>query len=140
MIMRRVMAVCAALFLALAMAPVAAAAVEEPGCWSASVKNEGWSGDRLLWTYTHTVTWCGDGTSITSVDPPVVEVDLLDKNCVWNGVTDAWSGPPRGWSASTFSEGNVVCRSEDTTTRGMNPWVILTIYANGTHDTDMGIA
>jgi hypothetical protein len=141
MIMKRVLTICVALLLVMVVAAVpVATAVEAPTCWSATEKNEGWYSGGLQWTYLHTVSWCGDGSSVVSVDEPVVWVDLRDARCTWQGPTEAWSDRPGGSSAETFSVGEVVCAADDATTRGMNPWVVLTVHANGEYDTKMGIA
>lgn len=137
--MRRLLTAAVALFLAVAMAPTASAA-KEPSCWSASEKNAGYDRDNLLWTYSHTVNWCGDGDNVVSVDPPIVEFIPRDENCTWVGVTDAWADPPGHPTAETFSVGHVVCTDADAIKHGMNPWIIVTVFADGRYSTDMGIA
>jgi hypothetical protein len=140
--MRRALGTCMALLLTtqLGTPPQATAAENLRTCWSATEKNEGYYQGSLNWTYLHTVRWCGNGTSVTFVTQPAVDVDVQDKHCTWQGVTEAWSDTPGAASARTFSVGKVACTADDTTTRGMNPWVILTVHADGTYDTEMGIA
>lgn len=137
--MRRLLMGCAAAVLITGVAAPAVAAAGEPRveqCWTHSVPVPEETGN--LWTYVHTVRWCGDGRSVTSVE---VEGSYAKNSthCKPDGdpVTD--HGPHNG-GESTFSMGTLLCEGVSTGPQQVCPWVIVVVYGDGRHDEpDQGI-
>ena len=70
--------------------PAAASAMPASGsatstCWTVPAATHDDTG-RGLWSYVHTVSWCGDQNKITLIGPPQVEVSTIDDTCVWQGI------------------------------------------------------
>jgi hypothetical protein len=107
-------------------------------CWTAPAATHDDSG-RGLWSYVHTVSWCGDQNKITSTVPPHIEVSTIDDTCVWQGVTSQ-RAEFRAESWITHSMGEFACTGEDGTPQQVNPWMTVTVHPNGSHDAVSGVA
>jgi hypothetical protein len=116
---------------ALPFATGATAGAAEDQCWSTEVVQ---LGVEQAWSYTYQVSWCAEGSEITRVDPTVTHA-VLDPVCSWVGsieesVTKAPNGTRTAFNLSEFS-----CPA-DIGTKGVNPWVIINLRADGTYTID----
>ncbi|MEV0676069.1 hypothetical protein AB0I60_06040 [Actinosynnema sp. NPDC050436] len=133
--MNRSLVACTALTAALCGAPVATAA---PGtCWETTATAAAEGG--VPWEYLHRVKWCGGPAGITSVSPPTVQARPTDPTCEWRGVRE--TGTSRaGDSWESFSTGEFTCRDAAGEPHQVNPWVVVVVHPDGSHDVDRGVA
>jgi hypothetical protein len=113
---------------AIPFATGAAAGAAEKTCWTTEpeeLTNEG------LWTYSYEVSWCAEGHDIVSIKPTVTP-KALDPACIWVGSRQEPPTPTEdGTGREVFNVGEFSC-SGDVGAKGVNPWVILNLYPNGT--------
>jgi hypothetical protein len=133
--MRRVVSSCAAVLLLTAAAAPAVAAGDSRAdsreeCWTHSVTVPEETSNA--WTYVHTVNWCGDGSSVTSitVDGRFVK---RSKDCKPEGDPVIEHGPENN-GENTFSMGTLLCETEQAGPQQVCPWVIVTVYGDGSHE------
>ncbi|MCS7479387.1 hypothetical protein ACFFQW_25020 [Umezawaea endophytica] len=127
----------AALAVLAATAPAAQAAGDTADarakCWTTSARV---TAGQHPWTYLHTVSWCGDGTTVTSLTQRA-EGTALDGTCTWQGAQETRT--PRGdGSWETFSMGDFACRAKEVEVRHVNPWAVVVVHPNGDHEVDSG--
>lgn len=108
-----------------------------PKCFSLPATVHDPESGRGLWTYVHSVSWCGDQVSITSTVPPRIEVSTTGAACVWQGVKSQRTDL-RATSWKTTSMGEFACTGPDGMLWQVNPWVIVTAYPNGGYDAETG--
>lgn len=123
--------------------PAAASAMPASGsatstCWTVPAATHDDTG-RGLWSYVHTVSWCGDQNKITLIGPPQVEVSTIDDTCVWQGIKSQQK-EYRSGSWITQSMGEFACTGENGIPQQVNPWVIVTVHPNGSHEAAGGVA
>jgi hypothetical protein len=90
-----------------------------------------------LWSYTHTVSWCGDKASITLIGSPQIVPSTRDATCAWLGVKDqrTESSPTL---LTTFSMGEFACAGRNGVEH-VTPWVFVTAYPNGSSQVETGV-
>ncbi|RSM48647.1 hypothetical protein DMA12_05805 [Amycolatopsis balhimycina DSM 5908] len=121
-------AAAAGLLAAIPLATAAAADAAEKTCWTTErvvLKNEG------VWTYSYWVTWCAEGKDIVSIERTQTN-RVLNRACNWVGIREASEKPTEdGTGREVFTLGEFLCRG-DVGAKGVNPWVILNLYPDGT--------
>lgn len=113
------------------IAPAGAAAEPPPpGCWVSEPLELDYNG---LWTYTFSVSWCVEGTEIVRVEPTVSHEEKSSA-CTWVGNIEESRRREPDSGLTLFYMSEFSCRIGDgDETRGVNPWVIVTIYPDGRH-------
>ncbi|MFJ7213360.1 hypothetical protein [Amycolatopsis sp. NPDC098790] len=124
-------ALTAGLLAASSFAPGVTATAGERTCWSIEPIELGLDG---VWSYTYEVSWCAEGAEIVSVDP-VVTYEVIAPVCRWVGsveesVTKSEEGTRTAFNLSEFS-----CPG-DIGAKGVTPWAIVTVHADGTYTVD----
>ncbi|WP_439379847.1 hypothetical protein [Amycolatopsis lexingtonensis] len=119
-----------------AAVPVPAAAAADETCWTTEPVTLGVDG---AWAYTYEVSWCAKDGEITSVDPQVTH-QVLNPLCSWVGsIEESVTKSPDGAARKAFNLSEFSCPG-DIGTKGVNPWVIILLHADGTSTvTDTGI-
>jgi hypothetical protein len=125
----------AATVMTLVVSPVSNAAPPRP-CWTVPATAHDPVFGRSPWTYTHTVSWCGDLRSFKSTTAPRLDTGSTDGSCVWQGIKDQSATlTDRSWT--TFSMGEFQC-TDGIGVHQVNPWVIVTAYPDGRYDVGSG--
>ncbi|WP_290063016.1 hypothetical protein [Amycolatopsis solani] len=119
-----------------AAVPAPSAAAAERTCWTTEPVTLGVEG---AWAYTYEVSWCAEGTEITTVDPAVTH-QVLNPVCRWVGsIEESVTKTPDGAARQAFNLSEFSCPA-DIGAKGVNPWVIILLHADGTYAvTDTGI-
>jgi hypothetical protein len=141
--MRLLTTICTAVLLTVGVAPGAAAApAPAPAevCTRAEALLTGPDNGPTLWRYTHFVDYCTEGAKITSVGQPDADVQFVNTTCTFDGIEDRDRGTPGGETVRTFTMGLITCDPPNAEPYQVNPWVILTVHANGKHSSSMGNA